>query len=240
MQGDNYLPNKANCRTTMTRRDSRGMVLSAARLAAVALLLLAAVGCDGFITKSSSSPVAHHCRIGGSASRSVGDDRIILPSSSSIAAHRDIHSIEKGNGHNNNCSDDGNQLKLHRRRDALNNILRNSIAMVTMISTISSITTAFALDMDAFESNILSKDATNDISPKLNDDEALCKYGAPGKAMGEACARANIQRKLPGDVDVSGKVDRGDYLKCRYEYPIIDGQYVKTRVCKPSGEWEAS
>lgn len=217
----------------MTRRSSRGMALSAAQLAVVALLLLAAAGCDGFITTTS--------RFGGSISISLDGDNIILPSSSSsssIAAHRNFHSMGEEIGDNNNCSDDG--IQMHQRRDALNNMFRTSIAMVTMASTISTSTTAFALDMDAFESNILSKDATNDISPKLNDDEALCKYGAPGKAMGEACARANIQRKLPGDVDVSGKVDRGDYLKCRYEYPIIGDKYVKTRVCKPSGEWEAS
>jgi len=219
----------------MTRRSSRGMALSAAQLAVVALLLLAAVGCDGFVT--TTSPVVH-CRIGGSLS--LDGDNFILPSSSSssIAAHRNFHSMGEEIGDNNNCSDDG--IQMHQRRDALNNMFRTSIAMVTMASTISTSTIAFALDMDAFESNILSKDATNDISPKLNDDEALCKYGAPGKAMGEACARANIQRKLPGDVDVSGKVDRGDYLKCRYEYPIIGDKYVKTRVCKPSGEWEAS
>ena len=123
-----------------------------------------------------------------------------------------------------------------RRRVALNKILRTSIAIVMTTCGITSSTTAQALDMDAFESSILSKDATTDLSPKLNDDEALCKYGAPGKAMGEACSRAKMQRKLPGKVDVTGKVDRGDYLKCRYEYPIIGGEYVKTRVCKPSGE----
>ncbi|KAL3763403.1 hypothetical protein ACHAWU_001976 [Discostella pseudostelligera] len=216
----------------MTRRSSRGMALSAAQLAVVALLLLAAAGCDGFITITS--------RFGGSISISLDGDNIILPSSSSssIAAHRNFHSMGEEIGDNNNYSDDG--IQMHQRRDALNNMFRHSIAMVTLASTISTSTTAFALDMDEFESNILSKDTTNDISPKLNDDEALCKYGAPGKAMGEACARANIQRKLPGDVDVSGKVDRGDYLKCRYEYPIIGDKYVKTRVCKPSGEWEAS
>ena len=100
-------------------------------------------------------------------------------------------------------------------------------------TTISSLPTALALDFDAFESGEISKDSQT-LIPKLNDDEALCKYGAPGKAMGEACERAKIQRKLPGGVDITGKVDRGDYLVCKYEYPDM----VKTRVCKPAKEWE--
>lgn len=147
-----------------------------------------------------------------------------------------VHALEKGEGSgNNNDENDGIPLQ-QRRRVALNNMFRNPILAIILTARSSSSTTALALDMDAFESNILSKDTTNDLSPKLNDDEALCKYGAPGKAMGEACSRAKIQRKLPGKVDATGKVDRGDYLKCRYEYPIIGGEYVKTRVCKQSGE----
>ena len=39
---------------------------------------------------------------------------------------------------------------------------------------------ARALDFDAFESGVISKDADR-AAPKLSDDEALCKYGAPGK-----------------------------------------------------------
>ncbi len=64
------------------------MALSAAHLAVVALLLLAAAGCDGFITTTS--------RFGGSISISLDGDNIILPSSSSsssIAAHRNFHSM---------------------------------------------------------------------------------------------------------------------------------------------------
>ena len=95
---------------------------------------------------------------------------------------------------------------------------------------------ARALDFEAFESGQISKDSSA-ASPELSDDEALCKYGAPGKAMGRACERARMKPRLPTDVDATGKVDRGDYLKCRYEYPIVNGEYVKTRVCKPSKEW---
>jgi hypothetical protein len=121
-----------------------------------------------------------------------------------------------------------------QRRDAINNIFRGtaSVAAAALIKAQS----ASALDFQAFESAEISKDSTP-FDNKLNDDEALCKYGAPGKSMGEACARAKIDRKLPGGVDATGKVDRGDYEVCKYEYPIIDGNYVKTRVCKPSREW---
>lgn len=188
--------------------------------------------CDGFVT-TVPSPLVHRCTtiIGGSVDN---------PTSNSIASYQKFHAIDDDGGEGN----DDKGILLQRRRVALNNMFRNSIAIITMTSTLSltsstsiiSSTAALALDMDAFETNILSNDTTKDLSPTLNDDEALCKYGAPGKAMGEACSRAKMQRKLPGNVDVTGKVDRGDYLKCRYEYPIIDGQYVKTRVCKPSGE----
>ena len=128
----------------------------------------------------------------------------------------------------NNC--DNNVVQ---RRNVLNNLL-GGVAAFTMATALS--TPAQALDFDAFESSVISKDSET-LIPKLNDDEALCKYGAPGKAMGEACERAKMKPNLPGVVDATGKVDRGDYLKCKYEYPIINGEYVKTRVCKPSKEW---
>ena len=131
-----------------------------------------------------------------------------------------------------NSSDETNSCNNSNieRREVLNNIFRDLTAAIT----ISTSTKVNALDFDAFEAAETTKD-TQSLTPKLNDDEALCKYGAPGKAMGEACERAKIQRKLPGDVSVTGKVDRGDYLVCKYEYPDM----VKTRVCKPAKEWEA-
>ena len=57
--------------------------------------------------------------------------------------------------------------------------------------------------------------------------------------MGVACERAKMKPNLPSVVDASGKVDRGDYLKCKILYPVVDGEYVKTRVCKPSADWGA-
>lgn len=149
---------------------------------------------------------------------------------------------------NNSNDDDGineryniRSPKKTTRREVFNIALQRTLVTTTATTIITSSLvppkTARALDYDAFESSIITKDSSK-LQPKLNDDEALCKYGAPGKAMGEACSRANIQRTLPGGVDVTGKVDRGEYLKCRYEYPIDKdtGEYVKTRVCRPSSE----
>eukprot|EP00579_Thalassiosira_antarctica_P016561 CAMPEP_0201942486 /NCGR_PEP_ID=MMETSP0903-20130614/49119_1 /ASSEMBLY_ACC=CAM_ASM_000552 /TAXON_ID=420261 /ORGANISM="Thalassiosira antarctica, Strain CCMP982" /LENGTH=178 /DNA_ID=CAMNT_0048484887 /DNA_START=53 /DNA_END=586 /DNA_ORIENTATION=+ len=126
------------------------------------------------------------------------------------------------------------------RRGVLGNICRAFPIAVTAAFSMSaatlSPTPALALDFDAFEARETSKDSGKS-NPKLNDDEALCKFGSPGKSMGEACERAKMKPKLPANVDAFGKIDRGDYLKCVYEYPVINNQYVKTRVCKPSGEW---
>ena len=144
------------------------------------------------------------------------------------------------NNSNDNISFNGryyissSALQSTSRREVFNIALqRTSLVTTATIITTSNIffptkAANAALDYDAFESSIINQDTTK-YQPKLNDDEALCKYGAPGKAMGEACARANIQRTLPGGVDVTGKVNRGEYLKCRYEYPIdaSTGEYVK-------------
>mmetsp|Transcript_16026 Transcript_16026/g.28965 ORF Transcript_16026/g.28965 Transcript_16026/m.28965 type:complete len:178 (-) Transcript_16026:527-1060(-) len=127
--------------------------------------------------------------------------------------------------------------KIMERRSLLKNIAAAAAFSITA-TTVSTTQPARALDFDAFESGEITKDDTKS-KPSLNDDEALCKYGAPGRAMGEACDRAKITRKLPGGVSATGKVDRGEYLVCKYEYPIIDNKYVKTRVCKPSSEWGA-
>mmetsp|Transcript_3789 Transcript_3789/g.8304 ORF Transcript_3789/g.8304 Transcript_3789/m.8304 type:complete len:177 (-) Transcript_3789:316-846(-) len=132
---------------------------------------------------------------------------------------------------------EGNDVgKIMERRSLLKNIA--AAAAFSIATTTSVSQPARALDFDAFESSEITKDDGKS-NPSLNDDEALCKYGAPGRAMGEACERAKITRKMPGGVSATGKVDRGEYLVCKYEYPIIDNKYVKTRVCKPSSEWGA-
>jgi hypothetical protein len=109
---------------------------------------------------------------------------------------------------------------------------RRALLINTLIAIASP---AQALDFDSFESSQISKSAPS--NPTLSDDEALCKYGAPGRSMGEACERAKMKPRLPAVVDAYGKADRGDYLKCRIEYPIVDGNYKRTRVCKQSYEW---
>lgn len=159
--------------------------------------------------------------------------------SSSSLTSSTLYNSPKGRGSQCYANDGSSTIE---RRGVLNKIFRGSmttVAAAIVVTTNIHAPEAIALDFDAFESGEITKDSTS-LMPKLNDDEALCKYGAPGRAMGEACERAKMKRKLPGDVDPTGKVNRGDYLKCKYEYPIINGEYVKTRVCKPSGEWSAS
>jgi len=153
---------------------------------------------------------------------------ILVGTCSGFATNNNIiHNIHSSSTLFNSYDETNNDNSSIERREVLNNIFRGLTAAAAI--TISSSTTKVnALDFDAFEAAETTKDTQN-LIPKLNDDEALCKYGAPGKAMGEACERAKIQRKLPGGVDITGKVDRGDYLVCKYEYPDM----VKTRVCKP-------
>ena len=99
---------------------------------------------------------------------------------------------------------------------------------------------AQALDMDAFMSQELTpSSATSAATNKeLNDDEALCKFGQPSKARGDACVRAGMSTKLKkGGVDAYGNVDRGDYVRCKIVY-VEDpdspnkGFLKKTTVCK--------
>ncbi len=88
---------------------------------------------------------------------------------------------------------------------------------------------AFALDMDAFMNQELQKDVKRD----LTDDERTCRYAAPSQTTGEACVRAGMKTtRIAGGVDAFGNYDRGDYVKCKTSYPMIDGQYVKTVTCE--------
>mmetsp|Transcript_38355 Transcript_38355/g.86317 ORF Transcript_38355/g.86317 Transcript_38355/m.86317 type:complete len:168 (+) Transcript_38355:143-646(+) len=128
------------------------------------------------------------------------------------------------------CADQQGRAEDTGRREALG--LLSAIAATAAVAA----PAALALDFDAFESSAITPPPSN--TRKLTDDEALCIYGAPGKEMGEACARSGAKPKLPKSVSPTGKADRGDYLACKYEYPKDkNGEYVKTRVCKPSKEW---
>ncbi len=66
-----------------------------------------------------------------------------------------------------------------------------------------------ALDMDSFIAKELD---VKKEPPKMGDDEALCRFGAPSKKTGEACLRAGLSTKRPTGVDAFGSVDREYYL----------------------------
>lgn len=93
-----------------------------------------------------------------------------------------------------------------------------------------SIDPAIALDVDAFMNKELD---TDNKKTKLTDDEALCKFGSPSKETGNACVRAGLSTaRAKGGVDAYGNVDRGDFVRCQTSYPMVDGKYVKTVICK--------
>lgn len=98
---------------------------------------------------------------------------------------------------------------------------------------------ANALDMDAFIQNELSNERCDDrvskkCQPKLTDDEALCRFGQPSLATGEACVRAKMSPKRSTGVDAFGKVDRGEYLRCKAKYvdDATTNKLVKQWECK--------
>ena len=100
---------------------------------------------------------------------------------------------------------------------------------------------ANALDMEAFANAELSSSECNEKidkkcvpKTKLTDDEALCKYGMPSQGKGEACVRAgkSTAPKTPGGVDAFGKVDRGNFVRCKRFWEIIDGKYQKFDICE--------
>jgi len=96
----------------------------------------------------------------------------------------------------------------------------------------------WALDMDAFINAELDKDDCDPSSKrcipknKMSDDEALCKFGQPSKERGEACVRAGMSIQLKqGGVDAFGKLNRGDFVRCKQFYDLENGAYVKKTEC---------
>jgi hypothetical protein len=89
--------------------------------------------------------------------------------------------------------------------------------IVGVVVPVASSSKSNALDMDAFMNRelALDTDGVAKTTPKLSDDEALCTFGAPSKEVGEACVRAGMSTKRPTGVDAFGKVDRGDYVRCK-------------------------
>jgi len=106
---------------------------------------------------------------------------------------------------------------------------RNFFQVATAsVATTSIIAPAFALDMEAF----MNQELKQDVPKQVSDDERMCRFGAPGKEKGEACERAGMSTAGKGKgVDAYGNIDRGDFVRCKTTYPMIDGQYVKTVIC---------
>ncbi len=83
---------------------------------------------------------------------------------------------------------------------------------------------SLSLDADAFAAAELRKDAPR---KGYSGDEALCLFGQASGLRAEACTRSNLTPK--SGLDPSGKVDRGEFSKCKKEY-VMNGQ----------GTWEPS
>jgi hypothetical protein len=93
--------------------------------------------------------------------------------------------------------------------------------------------------MDAFARKELAAESCDDrlskkCRPHLSDDEALCRFGQPSQKTGEACLRAGMSTKRPTGVDAFGKIDRGDYVRCKvkYEDDAKTNKLVKTWDCQ--------
>lgn len=123
------------------------------------------------------------------------------------------------------------------KRDATT-ISRRSILALPFLAAATSPSVALSLDMDAFMNQELSKEEcdpriSKKCTPKkLTDDEALCKFGQPSKERGDACVRAGLPTKLSKNgVDAYGKVDRGDYTRCKQFYALENNKYKKVTEC---------
>lgn len=100
------------------------------------------------------------------------------------------------------------------------------------LASVASPSPSVALDMDSFIAKELD---VKKEPPKMGDDEALCKFGAPSKKTGEACLRAGLSTKRPTGVDAFGTVDRGDFVRCKPYYvddPNNKGQLKNVWDCK--------
>jgi hypothetical protein len=78
--------------------------------------------------------------------------------------------------------------------------------------------------MEAFANSELTRD-----TPKrgLSEDEALCRFGGASSLRAEACSRVKLKPK--SGLDPSGKIDRGDFERCKVRMsipPSSDCMYV--------------
>lgn len=133
-----------------------------------------------------------------------------------------------------NATYDVNPLKMpnncvQSRKNFFQRITTTSF-LITMNTGTKKSMVANALDMDAFMNQELSADKSKS---ELSDDAKTCKYAAPGQEKGDACVRAGMSVSgKNGGVDAYGRIDRGDYVRCKTSYPMIDGKYVKTVTCE--------
>lgn len=130
------------------------------------------------------------------------------------------------------------QSQVKSSNNSRRNFLTSNVKATTFL-TIASTTKPLitnALDMDAFMNSQLDNTPSKKEYPtteKMSDDEALCKFGQPGRQKGDACVRAGlpIEPKKPGGVNAYGEVDRGTFVRCKTSYPLIDGKYTKVVTC---------
>ncbi|KAG7350484.1 hypothetical protein IV203_009844 [Nitzschia inconspicua] len=96
-------------------------------------------------------------------------------------------------------------------------------AFVITSNTAAKNSNALALDIDSFIQTELNEDTCNEkkskkCKPNLTEDEALCRFGQPSQKTGEACLRAGMSTQRPTGVDAFGKVDRGNFVRCKPNY----------------------
>ena len=108
------------------------------------------------------------------------------------------------------------------------------VVMMDEDPTSVSSTVALALDMDAFIDQQLDGGAASSSSKStspLTEDQALCKYGFPSPATGQACVRAGMSTKRVGSLDAFGNVNRGNFIRCKQVYIDNGTAYEKKTVC---------
>jgi len=97
---------------------------------------------------------------------------------------------------------------------------------------ISSSSRVDALDIDSF----IKKELDNEtVKPQMSDDEALCKFGSPSPKTGSACVRAGLPTTRRTGVDSFGKVNRGDFVRCKPKYvddPKNEGMLINVWNCQ--------
>lgn len=99
---------------------------------------------------------------------------------------------------------------------------------------------ANALDVDNFIQQQLDTSSCDErtskkCKPQLSEDEAMCRFGQPSPRTGNACVRAGLATSRQGGVDAFGKIDRGDFVRCKGVYvddPERKGMLMKQWVCQ--------